>query len=183
MLFERLKQLLATAELADLGPRVRSGTTSEAALNAQIDPLLSLGSGSERVQDLIRGTLLLWHDHLDAAHSIAQEIEDADGSLLHAIMHRREPDCGNAKYWFRRVGKHATFPELAGRAAALLGSGHAALAGRLVRNGVWDPFAFVDACEEQARKGNTDAGRKILQEVQHSELTVFLEHLCSTLYG
>jgi hypothetical protein len=39
---------------------------------------------------------------------------------VHAIMHRREPDPWNSKYWWRRVGAHPCFPELARRAGAFL---------------------------------------------------------------
>jgi hypothetical protein len=37
------------------------------------------------------------------AHEIAQEIESADGSWVHAYLHRKEGDTGNAGYWYRRA--------------------------------------------------------------------------------
>ena len=45
--------------------------------------------------------LWLYHDFLDESHSISQEIATSTGSFWHGIMHRREPDPSNAKYWFR----------------------------------------------------------------------------------
>ena len=50
----------------------------------------------------------LWHDahgDWDKAHSIAQEIEDTAGAWVHAYLHRKEGDPGNAAYWYRQAGK------------------------------------------------------------------------------
>jgi len=40
-----------------------------------------------------------------AAHETAQEIKDAIGSWIHAYLHRKEGDLGNAGYWYHRAGK------------------------------------------------------------------------------
>jgi hypothetical protein len=48
----------------------------------------------------------LWHDakgDWDAAHRVAQEVDDADGAWVHAYLHRKEGDEGNAAYWYRRA--------------------------------------------------------------------------------
>ena len=50
----------------------------------------------------------LWHDargDWTAAHETAQEIKDAAGSWIHAYLHRKEGDLGNAGYWYQRAGK------------------------------------------------------------------------------
>ena len=50
----------------------------------------------------------LWHDgngDWDSSHDIAQDIEDSDGSWIHAYLHRKEGDEWNAGYWYRRAGK------------------------------------------------------------------------------
>jgi len=50
----------------------------------------------------------LWHDgHGDweRAHAIAQEDESRDGAWVHAYLHRKEGDLGNAEYWYRRAGR------------------------------------------------------------------------------
>ncbi len=49
----------------------------------------------------------LWHDrrgNWDRAHSLAQDVHTADGSRVHAYLHRREGDPGNAGYGYRRAG-------------------------------------------------------------------------------
>jgi hypothetical protein len=38
-------------------------------------------------------------------HEVAQNIDDATGSWVHAYLHRKEGDIGNAGYWYRRAGK------------------------------------------------------------------------------
>jgi hypothetical protein len=50
----------------------------------------------------------LWHDgHGDweAAHRVAQEIENDEGAWVHAYLHRKEGDLGNAAYWYRRASR------------------------------------------------------------------------------
>ncbi len=50
----------------------------------------------------------LWHDakgEWDAAHKVAQDIDSEDGAWIHAYLHRKEGDEGNAAYWYRRAGR------------------------------------------------------------------------------
>ena len=39
------------------------------------------------------------------AHEAAQQDEGPAGSWVHAYLHRKEGDAGNAAYWYRRAGK------------------------------------------------------------------------------
>jgi hypothetical protein len=50
----------------------------------------------------------LWFDakgDWDAAHEAAQADEGGVGDWVHAYLHRKEGDLGNAGYWYRRAGK------------------------------------------------------------------------------
>lgn len=52
----------------------------------------------------------LWHDargDWDAAHKVAQDIDDETGAWVHAYLHRKEGDASNAGYWYQRAGKPA----------------------------------------------------------------------------
>lgn len=41
----------------------------------------------------------------DRAHHIAQDINTPDAAWVHAYLHRREGDKGNANYWYSRAGR------------------------------------------------------------------------------
>ena len=161
-----LKDLLNTPEPPELGPERRKITESLAEIDGVLGP---------KANPLLRATVLLWHDHLDESHNIAQGIETRDGSYLHGIMHRREPDYGNAKYWFHRVGRHACFEPLAKTAASVL-SKEEKLTKRLLPGREWDPFAFIDACEEVARGSLSDEQAALLRKIQAAELTLLFDH-------
>jgi hypothetical protein len=173
-----LRSFLATPAPAELGPGPRPGVQSLSELNAHLDGVLAKAGLSGALAELVRAEVLLWHDHLDASHALAQNIEGRDGSYVHGILHRREPDYGNAKYWFRRVGTHPCFQPLSKRSATLLeDAGQPTLAVRLLPGGQWDPFAFVDACETAAKHSRPGAEVKVLQQIQQAEFELLLDYL------
>jgi len=50
----------------------------------------------------------LWRDgkgDWESAHELAQRDEGGAGDWVHAYLHRKEGDVGNAGYWYRRAGK------------------------------------------------------------------------------
>jgi hypothetical protein len=178
-LIDEFKRQVATPELPDLGPGPRVNVLPLPALNQFIDRYLVKSRLPSANGQLIRSLVLLWHDHLEAAHLIAQNIENTDGNLVHGIMHRREPDYSNARYWFRRVGKHPCFPELAEKVTALPGSNQGPkLAEQLVLNGEWDSFGFIDACEEASQAPASDPQKRLLREIQRLEYEALLESFC-----
>ena len=121
--------ILANVPLAPLGP----GSPVEA-MRPALEAELFAGLDREAAS-ACRAGLWLEFGFLDESHAISQELPTPEGSYWHALMHRREPDGANAKYWFRKVGTHPIHAELARDAAELryLGTGMA-----------WEPFAFVD---------------------------------------
>lgn len=150
--------------LAELGP----GSPDPAARPklAGFDPAADLG---RPVQDremarACLSALLLYHDYLDESHTISQDLPSATGSFLRAVMHRREPDAWNSKYWWRRVGSHAVFVPLAAAAARL---GYPA-------GGSWDPSAFVDRCERERDRGTPE--ENLLREVQLAEWRLLFDY-------
>jgi len=75
----------------------------------------------------------LWWDGVgdwDRAHACAQAQDDAEGAAVHAYLHRKEGDLGNARYWYARAGRRPADGALAAEwealAGELLGAGGAA---------------------------------------------------------
>ena len=91
--------------------------------------------------------LWLYLDCFEESHVMAQEDSSPEGSLWHAIAHRREPDYGNSNYWYRHAGKHPVYPSIleeARRLATLMPEGGFRL------GAAWDPALLVELCEAAA---------------------------------
>jgi hypothetical protein len=106
--------------------------------------------------------LWLLHNFLDESHKLSQDLHTPTGSYWHGIMHRREGDFDNAKYWFRRVGEHPAYAALheAVQAEFRLEPTGPNEATReipprelmqLLSSPGWDPLRFVDLAEAACR--------------------------------
>jgi len=91
--------------------------------------------------------LWLHHDLLDESHKISQAIDTPSGSFWHGIMHRREGDYWNSKYWFRKVGGHPALVTLDEEIKKI------DTQNKLI-HASWDPFKFVDLCESAIGTGS-----------------------------
>ncbi|MBX3422296.1 MAG: hypothetical protein KF752_12145 [Pirellulaceae bacterium] len=67
----------------------------------------------QSVSGHVAAALWLLACDLERSHAISQLLHDPSGSYWHAIMHRREGDYSNSKYWIRQAGRHPVFSQLA----------------------------------------------------------------------
>jgi hypothetical protein len=142
---------------------------------ARLMPLVIASPADAAVRDEIRqiampeaarAGLYCYFDFFDDAHEVAQALPSAEGSFWHAILHRREPDSGNAGYWFRRVGSHPIFKLLAGEAHAIAPQHF---------SGAWDPFEFIEFCERARQQPGSESERAAL-EIQRAEWQLLFDH-------
>jgi hypothetical protein len=168
--------LIATDTPAGLRFAPRAGTLPAAEIATRVRRF-----AAERKLDATRAEALealahVWHDHEAEAHAILQRHEgERDFDYVHAMLHRREGDLGNAAYWFAQVGTHPIHQRLvqAARAVDL----------DCEVSGVFSPTAFLNLVRDyagEAPRGQTlDHGRWAddLVSVQDAEFRLLAEHL------
>lgn len=153
-------------------------------LLSQLNPRKYLAdAGDDCEAEAVLAGLLQINDYLDESHNHSQSIQgegqDVNGDYWHGIMHRREPDYGNGKYWFRRVGHHPCFDLLAPLAEQALDECRSPDAAnwksRLSSPNGWDGAAFIDLC--QTAEPSSDAElTTAAKRIQWAEMLLLLEH-------
>jgi len=154
----------------------------EPALRESIENLFAPAKIIDRqAAEACHAGLWLLFDYFDESHSISQDLETLEGSYWHAILHRREPDYGNAKYWFRRVARHPVFDALREAAAELTRpAGPSARIGFLAEQLMWDAFAFVDLCEAAGRGA---ADENLCRKIQRREWDLLFDYCYQRALG
>ena len=153
-------------------------------------PLVTQGPDSDEVCQILKSTsapalfpksvaprgafagLWLYFSCFEEAHETAQDDGSVEGSFWHAILHRQEPDSGNAAYWFRRVGEHPIFPKLVDEAVRVIQRYPDAEFRPSVR---WDPFGFILFCE-RARQQPGSPSQAAALEIQLAEWQLLFDY-------
>ena len=182
--------IIWTDEYPSLGPEQRTEARKGKELLPIVDQFCRTNNLNDELSQLLRSAALLWHDDLTGSHAISQRIHTADGSFLHGIMHRREPDNSNAKYWFRQTGNHPCYPALAATLKQLNGSNTDESANgsengipfadrltKLISFDEWNAFAFVDACHNALKKPTDSFDYLGLKTVQGVEFFILMDYL------
>ncbi|MDE0469781.1 MAG: hypothetical protein OYL97_22280 [Candidatus Poribacteria bacterium] len=180
---EAIEKLEAGNPLPTLVPqKAWSSELTDALESASLDDLFDGESlKNTTFAEAIKSGLLLWNDALDESHNISQGLGNQTGSYWHGIMHRREPDYSNSKYWFGRVGMHPIFPALRERALELFeeipnpSDALTDIGQTIAAQAEWDAYQFIDWC--QAAEGDADSDvTRFLQQVQAEEIRLLLAY-------
>jgi hypothetical protein len=160
----------------EFGPPVAAARDRLAALTDQ-----ALGAGRP-VRDAhaaaaVRAGLWWAFDYIDESHTIAQDLDDAHGAYWHGLVHRREPDPGNARYWFARVAAHPIWDELGADARELVTDTPSLRP--IAAAGAFRPDAMVKLCGS----GLPADARERLLAVQRREWELLLDHDWTAAFG
>lgn len=156
------------------------GGTPNAAVKGKLDALSADAAFAgqpiadrDMAQACISG-VWLYHNYLDISHTISQDILTTTGSFWHGMMHRREPDYSNSKYWFNKVGSHPVYEDLRKEAARIAGAATGAPA-FLTAQKAWDAAAFVDVCAEAQASGKGPL-EALCREIQQREWELLFDY-------
>jgi hypothetical protein len=122
--------------------------------------------GTAKDFPLIRGGLLYALDDLHGCHEFFQDTSSTLVSYWHGMMHRREADFGNARYWFRRSGQLPFFDALHHKAAPASAD--------IARQHSWDPYLFTGKCEQH--RFGADSDETELVRLQRAEFEVVFDY-------
>lgn len=138
------------------------------------DKLLGGAIKNKPMAEAVKAGLCVALDAWEEAHSIAQDLDTAEGSYWHGIIHRREPDGGNAKYWYRRVGEHPVLFQLGSDETRKTLSSTTAF-DQITELGSWDPFIFIDLCMA-SENGQQPELKTELLALQTKEIQLLIGH-------
>jgi hypothetical protein len=122
----------------------------------------------------VLAALYLWHDCLPESHTISQAINTPAGSFWHAILHRREGDFSNSKYWYARCAGHPALPTIAARANEAINPLPADKSTLRLTHGGWNTDAFVDLVEQVHTREN-DPKHRLAIALQQVEWRVLFD--------
>ena len=173
----RFWDLTQTPTMPDLDGGPRLGIRPKASLQDSIELLLAELGTAPGQSVLILATAFLFNDHHDAAHDLIEDLKCPEGCLIHALLHRREPDYWNARYWLRRNPNNPIYRHLTSYLKTQpMGAAETIVFQRLTFSGVVDPIALVDECETYARKPDQPESL-FVKRVQHAEFQALTQHL------
>jgi len=173
-----------------LGPTLRTSQP----LDPRWRPFLLPEIWSEILEDChetdslnLSSALLQIFDFWEESHSAAQLSDDKGERLVsahwHAICHRREPDPGNANYWWARVRKSLfsdALSEIITASIPELGQMDQKILQRLFVGGSFDNKMMVSSALA-ARIGSTD--EFLLRKVQKYEMLFMISASIESLRG
>lgn len=167
--------LLIDAPLNELGPG-RPHDRVHAALQAMKPETLFAGGTLHDRQMALACMAALWlrYDYLDQSHTISQSLDTREGDYWHGILHRREPDYGNARYWMRRAGGHAIHEPLRAGARELAAEARTPTADFLRTLTTWDAGRFVGLCEEAL--DDSPPLNTLVKKIQRLEWELLFDH-------
>ena len=131
---------------------------------------------------LLKAALYLYFDGFEEAHSIAQDHEGVGGNWVHALLHRREPDASNSRYWYRRTSiPRPLSGEIGREVLGLLEQKPVPeldkLKKKVAASKLWEPEIYVGLADPYVKEDPASPVYHLLAQIQEAEWRGLLKHL------
>ena len=174
---------LLDPDLPPLGPGTPKAEFEQQIAKTAPETVLGSAIVSPGNADCCLAGIWLWNGFLDQSHELSQNVDTPEGNWWHGIMHRREPDAGNAAYWFRRVGDHQLFSALGEKVREHAKQTELPVEAQWLSQCTdWQPQQFIEACESARHDPNKIVCR-VLREVAAIEWYTLFNYCRSLACG
>lgn len=174
-----LMRLINIASIPRLDSKARDGCLDVSIIDETVGNLVKQKILPDWSIKQMRCLLSLWHDKLEIAHQLCQNESDIEYCYFHAMMHRREYDFYNARYWFRRVDPtFDTCYRIAEAVSKYLDRrNETRLRNLLIEEDRWNAIIFNEECRKASKLPETDPVISVLMGVQAIEFACWFKFL------
>lgn len=159
--------------------KLRDGRPEVEAIKARLHEIWREGVLPKWSEKHVNCLTLLWFDYLELAHQIADEEKSTEFYYFHAMIHRRERDFFNARFWFRQTDRrHVVFAEIAREVRKYLTQkGDQQLLECLIRDEEWVPLEFLEEILKGFKMDPTSEFVQKLRDIQTIEFACWFKYL------
>ena len=165
----------------------RAGRTQLSAVRTEEDLLKCKVLVDAGMAGAVRALLYLWHGWLEECERSAQAVPARERSYLTALRARHAGQTTEAKLALAEVTGHDIHPELLTYALEVIGLGVDPILKRfkdtLTMASEWEPFLFVDLCEQGRLGSLCNATEQIVRRLQAMEFELLLAHCYAAATG
>lgn len=151
-------------QLSSHAPELTPSSVNDPAFSRAVQTADLFDGKAGEMVECCRAGLLLWNDDLDAAHPLVQDLSSDTAAFWHAIIHRREGDFSNARYWWARTGDHPAFEPIYDLVLHRVPDFE--LLDELRAAGHWLPLELTAACQKFARDGRFETELRATQRLE-----------------
>ncbi len=177
---ELLKLIRPDVSVPGLDSKARADRLDSETIDTELHKLWHARVLPEWSERQTKCLLLLWHDYMELSHHIADEERTTDFIYIHAMIHRREGDIYNSRFWFRHLDMcHIVISNITKEVRTYLTEkDETQLLDRFVKNDGWLPLEFLEEVSKASKLKPSDPFVKLLRDIQTIEFTCWFKFIC-----
>jgi len=177
---EVLKLLSYEISVPSLDSKPRDDRLDVKVIDDELQRLWKTGKLPLWSEKQVKCFFLLWYDYLEPAHQLAQDERTPEFNYFHAIVHRREGDFFNSRFWLRQIdNRHIAMIDIAKEVRTFLNEkGELQLLDEIVKDDGWLSLEFLEEVMKASKLERTSPQVKLLTQIQTIEFACWRRFIC-----